>query len=294
MCILSIAGLYAIYKNKEYKANLLLNEKIELIPVDNESANKIEVEIYDIKELYRKIETCEYKGKSFWIIDENDENVILYSYNRDFSLEEFGFERFGINDFRNVVTVSQICNRSLLKYNYLLSSYSSRIYNIIVEDVIGGVKIPHKVSLPVIYKKNKKYYLAVFVFFYNKKDIDAYAANRPSLWALADINTGEVIHQYETSSVEFSDAPYDQKYSMAKSGKNNNAFELQLELFTLLDKIIESINNTGAPDMTLYNIYLNMVIDFTPVGYQRFCSDLSFDSSNNKQKKGFLARLKSK
>jgi len=82
--------------------------------------------------------------------------------------------------------------------------------------VLNGSKTPHSTSYPVIYKENGKYYLAVFVFFYSREDIEAGAVERPTMWALADIETGEIIEERLTKDKEFSDASYDVNYHAPK------------------------------------------------------------------------------
>lgn len=50
------------------------------------------------------------------------------------------------------------------------------------------------------------FYLAVFTFFYSHEDIDAGLVERPTMWAIADIETGEIIEERLTKDKDFSDA----------------------------------------------------------------------------------------
>jgi hypothetical protein len=66
--------------------------------------------------------------------------------------------------------------------------------------------------------------------------------------------------------------------------------EIGIELFTLLDTIINGINETGQIDEEMYNTYLGMVLDCAPVELRRFFTDLS--NIGTKSRGGFLARLR--
>ena len=89
----------------------------------------------------------------------------------------------------------------------------------ILQGILGGRKIAHGTSQPVIYRESDQYYLAVFVFFYTQEDIEAGTVSRPAMWAIADIETGEIIREYKTKEKDFSDAPYDVKYNIRSDAK---------------------------------------------------------------------------
>ena len=67
---------------------------------------------------------------------------------------------------------------------------SSQVFSVIQHNILNGVKIPHSVSQPVIVKSKNQYCLGVFVFFYSKEDIENGAVDRPTVWAIADVETG--------------------------------------------------------------------------------------------------------
>ena len=60
-------------------------------------------------------------------------------------------------------------------------------YRNIQNSILNGVKIPHSTSQPLIFGENGKYYLAVFVFFFSREDIEKGLVERPTMWAVADI-----------------------------------------------------------------------------------------------------------
>ena len=145
----------------------------------------------------------------------------------------------------------------------------------IQRQVLDGSKIPHSTSYPVIYKENGKYYLAVFVFFYSREDIEAGAVNRPSLWALADIETGEIVEERETKDKDFSDASYDVKYSVRADAQYDTSKQYYDEAFAILDSCRSKIINTGKFYQGEYKFYLDKIVANIPKEYQRFYYDLS-------------------
>ena len=86
----------------------------------------------------------------------------------------------------------------------MINSYD--INSHIQKNILNGAKTPHSASYPVIYFENEKYYLAVFVFFYSREDIEAGAVERPTMWAIANLETGEIIEERLTKDNDFSDA----------------------------------------------------------------------------------------
>lgn len=86
---------------------------------------------------------------------------------------------------------------------------SSLINMKIRRNILGGAKIPHSTSQPVIFCENNKYYLAVFVFFYTREDIQSGMIGRPAVWAIADMETGEIINEYRCREKDFSDADFE-------------------------------------------------------------------------------------
>ncbi len=72
--------------------------------------------------------------------------------------------------------------------------------------ILNGVKISHSVSQPVLRQEAGKWYLASFIFFYNREDIQTGMVNRPTVWALADLETGQLIREMQTKEQEFSEA----------------------------------------------------------------------------------------
>lgn len=141
--------------------------------------------------------------------------------------------------------------------------------------ILNGIKIPHSTSQPVIYQESGKYYLAVFVFFYTREDIEVGAVDRPTLWAIADIETGEIIEERDSKKIDFSDASYDVKYNVRADGQYDTSKKYYDEAFVILDSVRSKLISTGKLYRAEYQYYLDKIIANIPKEYQRFYRDLS-------------------
>ena len=152
---------------------------------------------------------------------------------------------------------------------------SDKCNDILAREILGGRKMPHSTSHPVIYLDGGKYYLAVFVFFYTKNDIENGTVDRPTVWAIADIETGSIIKEYETKEKDFSDASYGVKYNVHADGEYDTSKEYYDRAFTILDSVRSKIISDGKFYKEEYQYYLNMILANIPKEYQRFYTDLS-------------------
>lgn len=157
----------------------------------------------------------------------------------------------------------------------LCMNKSSEIFGNLQRNILCGSKIPHSTSQPVIYQENGKCFLAVFVFFYTREDIEAGAVDRPTLWAIADIETGEIIEERGSKKIDFSDASYDVKYNVRADGQYDTSKKYYDEAFTILDSVRSKLISTGKLYRAEYQYYLDKIIANIPKEYQRFYRDLS-------------------
>lgn len=172
-----------------------------------------------------------------------------------------------------------------IKYNNNSKQYSeyagaeltkvSEIYKRICNNILSGKKVPHSTSQPVIYKEGEKFYLAVFVFFYSRDDIETGEVSRPTMWAIADIETGEIIEERQTSSNEFSDASYEVKYNIRSDKKYDTSKEYYNNAFSILDSCRKRVIENGDLDRDEYSKYLQLIVANIPEEYQRFYYNLS-------------------
>jgi len=152
---------------------------------------------------------------------------------------------------------------------------SKEINKKIQNSLLGGAKTPHSTSQPVLYKEEGTWYLAVFIFFYTKEDIANGAVNRPTMWAIADIETGEIIEERQTKNKDFSDASYDMKYNVRAAGKYDTSRKYYDEAFAILDSVRSKIIHDKKFYKGEYQYYLDKILANIPKEYQRFYTDLS-------------------
>ena len=153
----------------------------------------------------------------------------------------------------------------------------------IQKSVLNGVKSPHKSSYPVVYEEDGAYYLAVFVFLYTREDIETGSIDRPTIWALCDIESGELKAEYQTREKEFSGASYDTKYDVHSDGEYDTSKEYYEKAFAILDSVREKIITEGVFDKSEYAEYMDMILANIPKEYKRFYTDLSVDYSDTKE-----------
>lgn len=152
---------------------------------------------------------------------------------------------------------------------------SINIYTSVQNNILRGCKLPHSTSQPVIYNEKGKYYLAVFVFFFTREDIETGMVDRPTMWVLADIETGEIIEERQCKDIDFSDAPYDIKYNVRADAQYDTSKEYYDEAFLILDSVRDKIINMGKLYKGEYQFYLDKILANIPKEYQRFYTDLS-------------------
>ena len=152
---------------------------------------------------------------------------------------------------------------------------SQMINRNIQEKVLDGKKTPHSTSYPVIYKEADKYYLAFFVFFFSKEDIEDGMVERPSMWEIADIENGELIAIRKTVENEFSKASYEIKYDVRSKIKYDTSKKYYDDAFEMLDRCRYYLIERNEMKMKLYERYLDKILANIPESYQQFYRDLS-------------------
>lgn len=241
------------------------------------ATNYIYVLVYDINE-----NKCTIPINIVKILDMIDQAI----QNNETQLRETTeLKRLSIkgNVFSKIVRLSQNCYndngirivKSLDYEENTVVTPSKYISKKIAESILQGIKIPHSISQPVIFKEKGKYFLSVFVFYFNREDIEAGAVDRPTLWALADIETGEILERRETKEFEFSDASYDVKYNVRAERKYDTSKEYYERTFEILDSVRSKLASNDILDLEEYQTYLDRIIANIPKAYQRFYLDLS-------------------
>ncbi len=152
---------------------------------------------------------------------------------------------------------------------------SYEVNKLIQMNILEGQKLPHSTSYPVIRRYEGKYYLAVFTFFFSREDITSGKVKRPTMWAISDLETGEIIKRIETKDQDFSDASYDVKYNVRSDIKYDTSKEYYDKAFAILDSVREKIISSGKLFAMEYKYYLDKIVANIPEEYKRFYIDLS-------------------
>ena len=128
----------------------------------------------------------------------------------------------------------------------------------------------------MVHKLKYYSYLAFSIyFFFSREDIEKGTVERPTMWAIADIETGEIIEERQTKNKEFSDASYDVKYSASANAQYDTSKKYYTEAFAILDSCRSKIISTGKFYPGEYKFYLDKIIANIPKEYKRFYRDLS-------------------
>jgi hypothetical protein len=162
---------------------------------------------------------------------------------------------------------------------------TSDVFNGLQKNIMGGAKTPHGMSLPILRRTEEGYALAVFVFFFNAEEVGSGVLRRPAKWALADLETGEMIAEYNCSEHDFSSAPFEKLYNVSPMSITRPPISDYCEKeFGLLDKVRSELIETGKLNTADYDLYLNMITQKIPEEYQRFFFELGNMEEHNWKK----------
>lgn len=143
------------------------------------------------------------------------------------------------------------------------------------KSVLGGAKIPHLVSYPVLRKEDGTYYLAIFVQLNDRTLIQKQALRRPSYWYLADITTGAIVREMDCRKLDFCSAPFDRLYKKGEP-KNPNLNKADVEeIYAMMDNVRMHIIKDQVLDVFAYQTYLKMIFDVVPSGQINFYRELN-------------------
>ena len=149
---------------------------------------------------------------------------------------------------------------------------------IIVSDIkakfLGGAKIPHSCSFPVIRKEDGEYKLAFFVQLHNKEQLMNNVVQRPSFWGCCDLKTGEGFRQYNCRERDFCSAPFDKLYKKGNPERMAQQKDVD-DLYKMLDEIRMHYYKDGIFDEFAYRNYLNELFKVLPSGQINFYKELS-------------------
>lgn len=140
--------------------------------------------------------------------------------------------------------------------------------------VLGGAKIPHSCSLPVIRKVDEEFVICMFTQLFNKEQLSQGMMQRPSFWCLANIQDGGNFKEFNCKDLEFCSAPYNQLYSRGKTEQQSSQQDI-INLYLQFDEIRKKFIKTGILDAFSYKKYLTGIFKIVPSGQINFYKELS-------------------
>lgn len=151
-----------------------------------------------------------------------------------------------------------------------------KVFQNVRKQALGGRKIPHGVSNPVLRRtEDGKVYLAFFVYLYNKSNLDVKKMPRPSSWILADISCGKIFSHISCAQKDFSSQSKDILYSVNYPQKPIVDANWYTELFQKLDQVRIEYCNNGRINEEVYKSYMDLMLTVVPPDYRIFYNDLS-------------------
>lgn len=150
-----------------------------------------------------------------------------------------------------------------------------QVFQSVRKNALEGRKIPHGLSNPVLRQEEGQWYLAFFVYFYNKKNLEEKRMPRPVLWLLADIRTGEIRKRISCAEQDFSQEPEGQLYTVAFPDQPQTGAAQHAVLFEKLDQVRRGYLEQGTVDAGAYTDYLNQLLCLIPPAYRVFYRELS-------------------
>lgn len=194
-------------------------------------------------------------------------------------LEEVVFP-FWQNDAESVFE-SQDAIKNITVYcihNELMSNEqvtTKEAMSIIRQNALNGQKTPHSISLPVLRWHEGEICFASFVFFYSKEQLQSTMVNRPTMWIIGDLKTGEIVQCYQCSDNEFSNSEYQKLYNVSTKDVLATSKLYWDSTYALMDLIRHEYISCGTLNKRLYKEYLERIACTTPKEYRVFYNDLN-------------------
>jgi len=151
---------------------------------------------------------------------------------------------------------------------------SETIYKNIYPLALGGRKVPHGVSNPVLRDRNGQLCMAFFVYTYTRDDLEKGMVRRPGSWMIADPVNGKLLEEISCGTEDFSNASKEERYS-TDNPNGPKSREFFSETYRLLDAVRQEYSKTGKLDKETYRQYLETVLQAVPPAYHRFYRELS-------------------
>ena len=102
--------------------------------------------------------------------------------------------------------------------------------------VLGGAKIPHSCSFPVLRKVDGSYVIALFTQLFTREQMSRQMMQRPAYWCCAGLEDGGDFKEYNCKENDFCTAPYGRLYRRGTPARTGTRQDLEL-LYAQLDEI---------------------------------------------------------
>ena len=143
-------------------------------------------------------------------------------------------------------------------------------------NILDGIRVPHSISHPVIrFGKDGKYYLAFFLFYYTRADLQEGKVNRPSMWCLCDLENGQIIEKYDCEVNDFCHEPFDGRYSLKNRGGERVPKGYFESVYEELDSLRASYLENNYIPVNEYKDYYKKIVYYIPEDYRVFYDELS-------------------
>lgn len=140
---------------------------------------------------------------------------------------------------------------------------------------LGGAKLPHGLSNPVLRELDGNICVCYFVYTYNRQARETGLYPRPSEWIALSIEEGDLVGRFRCSENDFSTAPYDKTYSVKDASVSAQSKDHYAAMCQLIEEARSSVIATGCLDRKTYEDYLNKLFVITPKDFRVFYTDLS-------------------
>lgn len=156
---------------------------------------------------------------------------------------------------------------------------SSKVKIDLASEIVNGARVPHTTSQPLLRMRDGKVVIAAFAFLFSAEDMRAGVVSRPTLWLVADIETGAVIERLKCSDADFSEQPFDGRYSIRWEPPQRFDPQYFEDAYSELDAVRRRYVTSGVLDVESYERYFNSILSAVPPEYRIFYSELGAPSA---------------
>ncbi len=141
--------------------------------------------------------------------------------------------------------------------------------------LFGGAKVPHGLSHPIVRYENGEFYFAVFAFGLSAEKVRTNQLGKPSKWALADLESGEIKFTFSCMEKDFSPASEDILYDMSTFAGDRPTQKDVEKVYEQFEAIRSTYVSNKDAVLPLIKEYMEALSKVVPTAYFKFYKDLS-------------------